>query len=313
VFEFLKTPKFADSAISDPVSEHDFDQQVRHLEIASRRAVTGLLAGEYRSAFKGTGIDAEEIRAYQPGDDVRTMDWNVTARTGEPHVRRYAEERELSVYFLLDMSASGAFGSLARSKRDAAIQIVGLLTAAAATNHDRIGVIFVTDHVEKVIRPAKGQAQARRIYRELFGFKPDGRTTNLSAGFDWLQEHVRRRAVIFALSDFQDEGYQDSLRLCAHRHDLILVDVTDRRELTLPAHGLLELKDAESGSVAQIDCRSQIVRDAYAEATAAYHARLAAACREWDVDLFRICTERDYLHDLVTFFKLRRRRREVQK
>jgi uncharacterized protein (DUF58 family) len=170
-------------------------------------------------------------------------------------------------------------------------------------------VIFVTDRVEKVIRPSKGRPHLRRILRELYAFEPKGSGTKLAAGLDWLLESVRRRAVVFMFSDFQDEGFEEELRLCAHRHDVVLVDVTDRRELDLPKFGLVELQDAETGEIHQVDCRSAAVRHAFATLTAEHHLHIAQICRDLNIDLFRICTERDYLHDLITFFRTRRRRR----
>jgi uncharacterized protein (DUF58 family) len=287
----------------------DVEREIRHLQISSRRAVTDLLAGEYNSAFKGAGVDFEEVRMYQPGDDVRSIDWNVTARTGDVHVRRYAEERELSVFFLIDLSGSGRFGSLRQSKNDAVARVTSLLATAATCNHDNVGLILFSDHVERVIRPGKGRLHVRRILRELMTFQPKGTGTNIAAALHTFMEIMPRRCVVFLLSDFQDDGFEDELRLCAHRHDLIAVDVTDRRELELPSIGLVQLADPETGSVHLVDTSNRQLREVYRNIAAGYHRTIAQICHDLDIDLFRICTERDYLHDLIVFFRLRKRRR----
>src|SRR5438874_4360127 len=222
----------------------DVVRQVRRLQLRARRAVEDLLGGEYHSAFKGTGLAFEEVRAYQPGDDVRTIDWNVTARMGQPFLKRFVEERELTVLFLVDASASLAFGSRRQPKREVVAELAALLAFAALHNNDRVGLVHCTDRVEQVVPPRKGARHAQRLLRDILFFQPTHRGTGLRAMLDGLNRIHRKRAIVFVLSDFRAAGYERALRLAGRKHDLVAVAVRDPLDDELLDVGLLELQDA---------------------------------------------------------------------
>src|ERR1051326_1353106 len=240
-------------------------RQIRRLQLRARRAVQDLLGGEYHSVFKGTGLSFEEVREYQPGDDVRSIDWNVTARMGQPFIKRYVEERERTLVLLIDVSASQGFGTQRYTKRAVAAELAALLSFCAIHNNDRVGLITFTESVELFIPPGKGARHALRLIREiLFGQAP-GRGTSLASALDFLQKVQRKRGIVFIMSDFLDDGYERSLRLAARRHDVTLVRVADPREQELPAVGLIQVEDPESGRQYLLDTSNREVRARYAE------------------------------------------------
>src|SRR5271155_5015586 len=221
-------------------------RQIRRLQLKARRAVEDLLGGEYHSVFKGTGISFEEVREYQPGDDVRAIDWNVTARMGHPFIKRFVEERELTVVLAVDCSGSNQFGTRYQQKREVAAELAAVLAFSAISNNDRVGLVGFTDKVERFVPPRKGTRHVLRLIRDVLFFQPKKRGTSLQNALDYLNKVMHRRVIVFLLSDFLDTGFEKSLKRSGRRHDLVAVRITDPREEELPAFGLLELEDAET-------------------------------------------------------------------
>jgi uncharacterized protein (DUF58 family) len=283
-------------------------QKIKAIQIRTQRLVTDVLAGEYESAFKGRGMEFEEVREYQPGDDIRTIDWNVTSRMGHPYIKKYVEERELTVLLAVDCSASDRFGTTAQTKGETAAEVAALIAFTAIKNNDRVGLLMFTDEVELFVPPAKGVEHVLRVVRELLIFKPRHKGTDLALGLDKVNHLVRKRAVVFLISDYLDSGYERQLRLTARRHDLIAVTLDDPRESELPALGLLRLTDAESGREVVIDTSRRAVRRAFAEAARRRHEARAELLRRAGVDLVGIRTDRPYEQPLLQFFRRRERR-----
>jgi uncharacterized protein (DUF58 family) len=281
--------------------------EVRRIEITTRHLVRDIVAGEYSSAFRGRGVEFAEVREYQPGDDVRTIDWNVTARLGAAYVKRYLEERELSVLFLVDASASGRFGSRLRTKRELGAEVTAVLALAAARNNDRIGAMFFTDRVEYYLAPAKGRRHVLRLISDLLTFEPAGSGTDLGAVLRELEPTLRRRAIIFVLSDFLATGYDAVLGRLARRHDVVGLQLVDPRERTLPQAGLVTLWDPETGAWRRVDTDAPAVRRFFAEQAEGFDRRLAQMLRELNVDLLRLETAQSYAEPLLTFFRRRER------
>ena len=283
-------------------------RKIRRIQVVSRKRVNELLGGEYRSAFKGRGMEFDEVRAYQPGDEVRTIDWNVTARTGMPYVKQFVEEREQTLFFLVDLSASGRLASAGRSKNETAAELCALLAFSAVLNNDRVGLIAFTDRVERFIPPGKGQEHVLRIVRDLLAFEPEGRGTSIARALDYLGRMVKKQCIVFLVSDFQDRGYEKTLRLAALHYDLIAVTVTDPVEEALPRAGLVRLADAESGERACVDCASPAVRERYRAAARERQEALERLLARCGVDRIDVRTDRDYLPDIIRFFQARERR-----
>ena len=287
----------------------EITKKIRYIEIYTSKAVNDVLAGEYESVFKGRGMEFDEVREYTPGDEIRTIDWNVTARMGHPYVKRFVEERELTVIFLVDLSASGAFGSVGKTKNELAAELTALLSFSAIKNNDKVGLIVFTDQIELFIPPAKGATHVLRLIRELLNFKPRQVRTNISESLDYLGRVIHKRAVVFLLSDFLGEGFESALRIVSRRHDLIAVSITDPREVRMPDVGLIELEDAETGELIVIDTGSMQVRNRY-EAQGEERTRtLKNLFRSMDVDHLEIVTGKDYVRELVRFFRQRARRK----
>ncbi len=284
-------------------------RQVRRLQLRARRAVQTLLGGEYRSAFKGAGLSFEEVRDYQPGDDVRTIDWNVTARMGHPYVKRYAEDRELTVLLAIDLSASQRFGTGAAAKRAVAAELAAVLAFAAVAHNDRVGLLGFTDRVERYVPPGKGSRHALRVLRDILFFEPQGRKTDLAAALDYLNRVHRRRAIVFLFSDYLADGYADPFRRAARQHDLIAVRTADPREHDWPAAGLVQLEDAETGRQVLIDTGSRRFREAFAERARARREAFTALARSSQVDLIDADTGGGHFDALLRFFRIRDRRR----
>jgi uncharacterized protein (DUF58 family) len=281
-------------------------RRVREIEIRSLRAVDQSLVGEYRSVFKGQGMDFHEVREYQPGDEVRSIDWNVTARMGHPFTKRFVEERERTLLFLIDASASGAFGSRDKLKSEAAAEVCALLAFAAIRNHDRVGMLLFTDVVEHVIPPGKGAAHVLRVIRVILGFHPRQTGTNLALAAQYFARLTPCRCVVFVISDFLTEDVSRPLRILAQQHDVIAVAVTDQAEAQMPDAGLVQFEDAESGVLAQIDTRCAHVRQEYQQACALRRAQRDALFRWVGIDHVEIFADRDYLLPLIKFLRNRR-------
>ncbi|MBR6371852.1 MAG: DUF58 domain-containing protein [Victivallales bacterium] len=282
-------------------------KKIRYIQIYTSKTVNDVLAGEYQSAFRGSGMEFDEVREYQPGDDVRTIDWNVTARQDRPYVKRFHEERELTVMFLVDMSASGTFGTRGGSKNELASELCALLAFSAVKSNDKVGLIMFTDKVERFIPPAKGVSHALRIIQEVLSFTPSGRGTDICGALDYFGKVIRRRCVAFLVSDFQDgNDYFRPLRTLGRKHDMIAVDVSDEAERELPQAGLVMLEDAETGEMRLVDTGSKAVREAYRRLQNERSEHLSTQLRAMEVDLLQISTGQDYTRKLVQFFRQRK-------
>ena len=284
-------------------------KKIRKIEIVTERLVRDRMAGQYHSVFKGSGIAFSEVREYMPGDDIRQIDWNVSARMNEPYVKLFVEEREMTVLLLVDMSASGRFGSRDQEKRELAAELAAILAFSAIKNNDRVGLIIFTDEVERFVPPKKGKKHVLRVISEILSFEPRSPRTNLGVGLEFLGRIARRRAVTFLVSDFlaPPPQYERALRIAARRHDLIPVTVTDPLEEALPAVGLVELEDPETGELVVFDSSGPEGR-AFAAESRAIRAAREALFKRLDVDAIAVSTDRPYLPALTGFFEARARR-----
>ena len=291
-------------------------KKVRQVEVRTNRLVNDTLAGNYHSVFKGRGMNFDEVREYVPGDDIRAIDWNVTARTGIPHIKKFTEERELTIMLIIDISASGGFGSGVASKRELMAELGSILAFSARRNNDRVGLILCTDFVELYIPPKKGRSHILRVIREILFFQPQGTKTDLLVPLDFINRVAKRRCVTFLLSDFCLPGsfeeslqlLQPKLKITNRRHDLIAMLVTDPREHQLPDVGWLTLEDAESGEQVELNTSDPAIRRGYGELAAARGKDLRRALRSAGLDLLDLSTDQPYLPPLLNFFKTRQRR-----
>jgi uncharacterized protein (DUF58 family) len=286
-------------------------RRVRRIEITARRIVAELLAGEYRSVFKGRGMEFDEVREYQTGDEMRTIDWNVTARLGRPFVKRFVEERERRIFLLLDLSASGQFGSAGKSKNELAAELCAVLAFSAIENNDRVGLMIFTEEVEHFIPPEKGAAHVLYIIREILAFNPLRKGTCIATALDELGRMIKRDAVVFLVSDFLDAGYEQPLKRAAAHYDLIAVRVSDPREEVLPDAGLVRLQDPETGRMLTADTSSKAVREHFRRTVQQRRASQDALFTRLGMDHIDIQTHRDYVPDLIRFFKTRERRQPL--
>jgi uncharacterized protein (DUF58 family) len=286
----------------------DIIRQVRRLQLRARRAVQNLFGGEYHSVFKGAGVAFDEVRAYQPGDEVRHIDWNVTARVGQPFIKRHIEERERTVLLAVDASASLAFGTGPHTKREVAAELAAVVAFSAISNNDRVGLIQFTDHIEHYLPPRKGSRHVLRLIRDVLFFEPTRRATSLREGLDHLNRVQRKRAIVFLFSDFLDTDVDRVLQRTSRRHELIAVQLGDPRESVLPNVGLVELEDAESGERLLVDTSSAAVRREYEERAEVREAELAKTLRGAGIDRIRVSTDGGHLEQLVRFFRSRHRR-----
>ena len=283
-------------------------KQVRRVEIATRGLVNDVFSGEYHSVFKGRGMNFAEVREYQHGDDIRSIDWNVTARTGTPFVKVFDEERELTVMLVVDVSASGEFGSRSRMKGEVAVEICAVLAFSAIKNNDKVGLIIFSDRIEKFVPPRKGRRHVLRVLRELLYFRPEGRGTDIAGALEYLARVVRRRAVVFVVSDFFATGYQKALAVAGRRHDTIVIRMGDPRERELPAVGYLELEDAETGEQLTVNVSDPVFREAFHREVTDTQAALEREFRKTGVDVVEISTDRPYADRLMRFFQQRAKR-----
>lgn len=282
-------------------------KKIRQIEIRTRHLVTDSFAGEYHSVFKGHGIEFDEVRPYQPGDEIRMIDWNVTARTGAPYVKRYIEERELSIFFVVDASGSQDFGSVQHLKRELTAEVAAVLAFAATNNHDKAGLLIFTDQIELFIPPRKGRKHVLRIVRELLAFTPTHRGTNLKLALDTINHLLKRRSVIFLVSDFiaDTAQYQRALSITNQRHDLIAVELHDPLETTIANVGLLALEDAESGIVTWADTGNAVWRREFQQKIIQLNQNRQRAFTQANVDRIRLSTGEDYVAPLLGFFEKR--------
>jgi uncharacterized protein (DUF58 family) len=283
-------------------------KQIRRIEIRSGKLVNEMFAGQYSSVFKGRGMEFAEVREYAPGDDIRTIDWNVTARYGHPFVKRFTEEREMTVILLVDASASLRFGTKNKFKAELAAEIASILALSAIKNNDRVGMVMFSDRIEKVVLPKKGRNHIMRLVREILFFKPEGTGTNLEMALQYLNEIWRRKAVVFVLSDFDGQGYEKALRVTGKRHDLIAVKIDDPREKTLPPVGLIDLYDNERGTTVCVDTSDRRVTDKYKELRRIQDEETLALISRARVDMIPLSTNVPYIMPLVKFFRKREKR-----
>jgi uncharacterized protein (DUF58 family) len=283
-------------------------RKIRRIQIHTSHVVDDLLVGQWHSAFKGRGIEFEEVRPYQVGDDVRTIDWNVTARAGEPFVKLFREEREMSVMLLVDLSASQDFGTNVQTKRELVTELGATLAFSAIKNNDKVGLTLFTDQIEKALPPRKGTRHVLRLIRELLYCEPTGKGTALKAALEHLNRTASRRTVVFMISDFQDRGYEQTLRVTRRKHDVVPIVITDRREFDLPNVGLLRLRDAETGKLVTIDTTSRRHREAYRKMAQSQLERREEMFRRLRLSPILIQTGEDYVEPLQRYFH----RRELQ-
>lgn len=286
----------------------DILRKVQRIQIVANRSVNDLLAGHYRSVFRGRGMEFDEVREYQPGDEIRTIDWNVTARAGTPFIKRYCEERELTVLFLLDVSASGAFGTGEQSKLDVMVEMVALLMFSALKNNDKVGLLLFADDVQSYFPPRKGKGNVLRLIREMVSVEPVSRETSLDTALQFLNRVQKRRSVVFLISDFQTEASRQALAVSNGRHDLVSITVSDPREHELPDVGFINFRDAETGEIIEVDTRHPRVRELFRKQAARRTADVSAGLRRVGVDELAISTTETYATSLRRFFESRERR-----
>ena len=287
-------------------------KKIRTLEIRTRGLVETAFAGDYHSVFKGRGMNFEDVREYQPGDEIRSIDWNVTARMGSAFVKKYTEERELTVMLIVDVSASGNFGSKTQSKRELAAEVACLLAFSAIRNNDKVGLLLFTDRVELFIPPKKGRSHTLRIIREILFFEPQGRKTEPALALDYLNKVVTRRAVVFFISDFQAPDFSQPLAVTGRRHDFIALRIEDEREKVFPNIGLITLEDAETGEQIEINTANRATRTQLSETAHRHETDLLRVLRRNNVDSITLRTGEDYLPALRAFFKQRERRLSIR-
>ena len=283
-------------------------QNIRRIQIRTNRMVNEILAGQYESVFKGQGMEFKEVREYFPGDDVRSIDWNVTARTGHPQVKVLVEEREWTVMLVVDASGSGRFGSVSRFKNELAAELCAVLAFSAIKNNDKVGLIIFTDTVELYVPPNKGRKHVLRVIREVLYFEPTGTGTNIPGALHYLNSVTTRRAVVFVMSDFMAEGYEMPLSIANRRHDVIAVTVDDPREEMLPKVGLVAVRDAETGMETVVDTSNETVRSAYAQAAQKRKVLRDEIFRRTKVDAMHVRTDASYVDEIHRFFRMRERR-----
>jgi len=299
--------------VSGEATPREILAKVRHLEIRTNRLAQETFAGQYHSVFKGRGIDFDEVREYVPGDEVRSIDWNVTARTGRPFVKKFREERELTILLVVDLSASGHFGSQLQTKRELAAEVAAVLAFSAIRNNDKVGLVLFTDSVEQYVPPRKGRSHVLRVVREILYFAPAGRRTDVLGALEFVSRVLHRRAVAFLVSDFlvpleppsARETLRRRLEIAGRRHDLVAMAVSDPRERDLPDVGRLTLEDSESGELLEVDTGDPAVRRAFADATRERRAALLQCLRGARVDVLELDTALPYLPALLRFFRQR--------
>lgn len=283
-------------------------RKIRKIQITTSRMVTDVFAGQYQSAFKGRGMEFDEVRQYLPGDEIRSIDWNVTARTGQPYVKKFVEERELTVMLLLDASASCHFGSAGQLKDERAAELCSVLAFSAVRNNDKVGLVIFTDKIEKFIPPRKGPRHVLRVIREALYYKPEGKGTDVKGALEYLNRVTKRRTVTFLISDFLAEDFKKTLSISNKRHDIVAVSITDPMEMSLPDAGIVRLTDAERGEGVLIDTSDADFRKKYSDNAAKRVLGRKQFLRSINVDNIDIRTDTPYTKELVKFFKIRERR-----
>ncbi len=291
------------------MSPSELLKRIRRIQIRTSHMANDVFAGHYHSTFKGQGIEFEEVREYLPGDDVRSIDWNVTARQGHPFIKRFREERELTVMLLVDVSGSQAFGTAGQLKRELVAEVGATLAFSAITNNDKVGLVAFSDAIEKHVRPGKGLRHVLRVIRELLTIRPEGKGTNIAAALEHLNRVLRRRAVVFIISDFEDRGYEQALRIARRRHRLIPIVVRDPREVELPGVRFIEFVDNETGKRVLVDTSSAAFRRLFRERAEQQEAAQAALFRRLDAEAITLQTGKSFVEPLMRYFRTREARR----
>ncbi len=297
-----------------PLDVHELMKQVGRIRVVTSRLMDEHLSGEYKSVFKGQGIEFDEVREYTPGDDVRSIDWNVTARMGHPYVKRFCEERELTILFVVDISGSQSFGSGDRSKAEVAAELTGLLALSAVRNQDKVGLVLFSDRIERYLPPRKGRTAVLRLVREVLAMEETRRGTDLAGTLRFLNRVQKRRAVVFLVSDFIAENYEKELRATARHHDVLCARIQDPRERELPDAGLVELEDPETGALVMVDTGSRRLRDGFRVSAAAENAALTQTFRRLRIDALDLSTDPDrpFVKEVHRLFQQRKHRRRAR-
>jgi uncharacterized protein (DUF58 family) len=280
-------------------------KKVRQIEIKTKGLVNEVFSGEYHSVFKGRGMEFAEVREYQPGDDIRTIDWNVTARFGHPYVKLFEEERELTVMLIVDMSGSLGFASVDKTKQNIAAELTAILAFSAMKNNDKVGLILFTDKIELFVPPKKGRSHVLRIIREVLSFKAEGKGTDIAGALEYFNGGIKKRSIAFLISDFLDNGYEKILKIVARKHDFIGVIIEDEREKELPKIGLTKFKDLETGEIRHVDLSSKTVREFFEREIENRELKISQLFKLSGIDLIKIKTGESYIKPLVQFFKKR--------
>ncbi|MFV0337505.1 MAG: DUF58 domain-containing protein [Chthoniobacterales bacterium] len=283
-------------------------QKIRRLELKTRRLVNASFAGQYHSVFKGRGMNFEEVREYAIGDEIRSIDWNVTARMNEPYVKRFTEEREMTVLLLVDVSASGNYGSISQSKREFAAEVAAILAFSAIQNGDKVGLLLFSDQVELFIPPKKGRQHILRLIRDMIYFEPKGRGTDINIALEYANRLIRRQALFFMISDFQAEDFSKPLTVSSRKHDVVALPITDPCEEELPDVGLVTFEDGETGQQIEINTSNKHLQETYRELEAQRLKEQSHLFRSRRIDIVPLRTDRDYLKSLRNFFEMRERR-----
>jgi uncharacterized protein (DUF58 family) len=283
-------------------------QKIQKIHIRTSYLVNDMFAGEYESAFRGRGMEFEEVREYTPGDDIRDIDWNVTARMGHPFIKLYREERELTIMLLVDVSSSGLFGTVTQLKNELAAELASVLAFAAIKSNDKVGLVIFSDHVEKYIPPKKGRSHVWRVIKEVLEHQPRSTGTDIGAALNYLSTVCRRRAVVFLISDFIARGYEAALRVTNKKHDVIAINITDPRERELPGVGMVALEDAESGETLLVDTADEQVRKAYRLLAEEKFQQRLSTFKAAHIDYLDIRTDTPYIDTMLKFFRMREKR-----
>lgn len=282
--------------------------RIKAIQVKTNYLVNDIMAGEYVSAFKGRGMEFSEVREYQPGDDVRLIDWNVTARMNQPFIKEFKEERELTLMLLVDVSSSGGFGSHDKLKNEVSAEIASILAFAAIKNNDKIGLIVFSDKIEHTIPPKKGKAHIWNIIRTILNFKPEGKGTNISLPLEYLLNIQKRKTTAFLISDFQDDGYEDALKLARQKHDLVAISITDPREEKLPDVGLIRLEDPESGDILLVDTHDKEMTQKYSQLFQEKKVKRKKFFQSIDIDTIGIQTNQSLTDPIIRYFKMREKK-----
>ncbi len=311
---FLKSPATSpglQEELSQEAKTREILKKVKQIEVATRSVVNEVFSGEYHSVFKGRGMEFAEVREYQPGDDVRTIDWNVSARAGHPFIKVFDEERELTVMLLVDVSSSGNFGTAEQFKREIAAELSAALAFSAIKNNDKVGLMIFSDKIEKFIPPRKGKKHVLRVIREILFYKPQDSSTDLNVALEHLSRIIKRKSTVFLISDFLTENFEKSLHVANRKHDIIAISITDPREVSLPNVGLIELQDAETGETVTVDAGDAHIRNTFYQTASKQRDALSRLFRSIGVDHIDILTDRSYIEPITRFFRMRERRRSA--